>query len=438
MVVAHDSDTLMTFIIPALPLFHGIINHFGQHSISPAELFRVNELTYPTTATPVEAVSDTKSLSSVARRPDSTIIGEFHRKLKECSMRSVRQHRYVRTKSLTQWLLSEKSFGTSCLDLLLDFAYSQYIMVPLEPEHVSNGGGASLLVFCILLELGRGDLIDKFRRQGLTDRLIPFEHTRLESAIEKMRLPDADSLVHDIFELQWAYCPMIFELNMSRELSPFTVIPIHQMERINVKGGVAEVWQITVLEDFVDEKLQKVATSSRFKTGDDKLGNVSNSFSTQSLFCTKDSLTQRCQRFQFAIKCFSSGGHDLFRSELEAFNAFRGINGMVRYFGDWSASESSPWKVANNHLSQSSLDHQERTLTHNLLLEYGELDLDEYFASKQPPVLSKDILLFWKKLFELARAVADIHAFRKDRAGLKEEFFGYVVGIDTQCFFLTY
>ena len=49
------------------------------------------------------------------------------------------------------------------------------------------------------------------------------------------------------------------------------------------------------------------------------------------------------------------------------------------------------------------------TLTHNLLLEYGESDLDVYFKKRHPPFFQGEIRLFWRELFEVAKAIQGIH-----------------------------
>ena len=70
---------------------------------------------------------------------------------------------------------------------------------------------------------------------------------------------------------------------------------------------------------------------------------------------------------------------------------------MIRYLGDYSHQEI-------RHVSEEITE-----TTHNILLEYGELDLDEYFIERLPPVLQTEIETFWKALFEVADAVEAIH-----------------------------
>lgn len=62
--------------------------------------------------------------------------------------------------------------------------------------------------------------------------------------------------------------------------------------------------------------------------------------------------------------------------------------------------------------------------TYNILLEYGDEDLDEYFARLLPPVFQTEVEGFWKGLFEVADAVEGIHNLKTDMDG--EEYHGYV------------
>ena len=64
--------------------------------------------------------------------------------------------------------------------------------------------------------------------------------------------------------------------------------------------------------------------------------------------------------------------------------------------------------------------------TCNILLEFGEMDLEGYFGERLTPVLSKEIEEFWKALFAVAYAVKDIHNFKVSRAGVVEEYHGSV------------
>lgn len=67
--------------------------------------------------------------------------------------------------------------------------------------------------------------------------------------------------------------------------------------------------------------------------------------------------------------------------------------------------------------------------TYNILLEYGEFDLAEYFERPEtyPPVLPLEILLFWKDFFKVADAISRVHnlPFTTD-GGEKRMYNGFV------------
>jgi hypothetical protein len=66
----------------------------------------------------------------------------------------------------------------------------------------------------------------------------------------------------------------------------------------------------------------------------------------------------------------------------------------------------------------------EETDKYNILLEYGELDLDELFAAQLPPVLQREIQEFWIALFDVAKAVDGIHNLKQHSSGTTLEYHG--------------
>jgi hypothetical protein len=62
--------------------------------------------------------------------------------------------------------------------------------------------------------------------------------------------------------------------------------------------------------------------------------------------------------------------------------------------------------------------------TYNILLEYGDLDLDEYFYERLPPVFPTEILRFWKDLFEVGDAIKGVHNLKYGKGELAEEYYG--------------
>jgi hypothetical protein len=62
--------------------------------------------------------------------------------------------------------------------------------------------------------------------------------------------------------------------------------------------------------------------------------------------------------------------------------------------------------------------------TYHILLEFGELDLEDFFLDRLPPALQTEIVQFWENLFEVGDAVEQIHNFAMSRAGIRRNFHG--------------
>lgn len=78
-------------------------------------------------------------------------------------------------------------------------------------------------------------------------------------------------------------------------------------------------------------------------------------------------------------------------------------------------------------------DYKTGEMTYNILLEYGEVDLDEFFFSehqqppnfrRRPPVFPEEIRDFWSSILELVEAVKDVHSFTKQRGQENQDYFG--------------
>jgi len=105
-----------------------------------------------------------------------------------------------------------------------------------------------------------------------------------------------------------------------------------------------------------------------------------------------------------ALKSYRGNKEPVF--DLER-NAFSGLNlnsqvPIVRYLGCYAHDLGEG--------STTSSDPNMRK-TYNLLLEYGEQDLYEYWADETniPPVRAEEIICYWESLFEIAKAIRHVH-----------------------------
>ena len=121
----------------------------------------------------------------------------------------------------------------------------------------------------------------------------------------------------------------------------------------------------------------------------------------------------------------------IYDNERHAFDALREHKGMVQFLADYTHVERRHLDAGEH--SVSSPDQQEAMTgnTFNLLLEFGEFDLDEFFAQRLPPVLQDETDQFWRALFDIADALDGIHNLKVDTHGFVREFHGYVKPQDT-------
>lgn len=109
-------------------------------------------------------------------------------------------------------------------------------------------------------------------------------------------------------------------------------------------------------------------------------------------------------------------------NEIEAFLILKEHDGMVQYLAEYAHVEPKH-ALTNTHFQPQASGGSVSTA--NILLEYGERDLEEYFEQCLPPILQVEIEDFWKDLFNVADAVRRIHDFEKVKAGVSQEYYGY-------------
>ena len=111
--------------------------------------------------------------------------------------------------------------------------------------------------------------------------------------------------------------------------------------------------------------------------------------------------------------------YNVYEWEKAAFSGLKydESNPIIRYLGCYCHDENVP---RSEGVSTNT--------TYNLLLEYGQVDLDEYCAdlTNVPPVRAMEIIRFWESLFKVADAIRRVHKVRI-RQGKQEKFYdGYV------------
>ena len=107
---------------------------------------------------------------------------------------------------------------------------------------------------------------------------------------------------------------------------------------------------------------------------------------------------------------------------MDALGGLKDHEGMVRWLADYKKTENSG--AAGGHAIAEPSDQLSENVTYNILLEYGEMDLNTYFYEVEPPVQPSDIEGFWTSVFAVADALKGIHNLRVKDAGIIMEFYG--------------
>lgn len=110
----------------------------------------------------------------------------------------------------------------------------------------------------------------------------------------------------------------------------------------------------------------------------------------------------------------------MYENEKDAFNQLKGQKGIVKWLGCFTKAE--PNRGPPKQSDVMSLERQQNA-TCNILLEFGEVDLNGYFHKRLIPVIPEEVEEFWRNLFRIAYAVAEIHDF-KDQKSSAEEHYG--------------
>ena len=127
------------------------------------------------------------------------------------------------------------------------------------------------------------------------------------------------------------------------------------------------------------------------------------------------------QQYRFALKTFPENHVALYQNEVKAFQGLKEHDGMVRWLADYEKLDMTTPGLTHSDTEDSSTIPSK---TYNILLEYGLMDLDDYFNEKLPPVLSWEIEAFWKSLFAVAFATKGIHDLKVDNGWETKEYFG--------------
>lgn len=207
---------------------------------------------------------------------DDDVVFDFNKKREELTQTASCGRNYVLVEQLSAWLKNKRQDDKieSRAELLLKEAYRDRKEwgYPILAESVCNGDRRCLLVFSILLACGSGKFIHQFRSHDIIDRHLPMDLAQLRKKIRAMNLSDQPGLADRFDSLQWQFFPVKLEFDDQNVYPEKRILPICKKEKINEKGGTAQLYQIAVQEEFVGPNLRSAVASSRYE--DNEFGTV--------------------------------------------------------------------------------------------------------------------------------------------------------------------
>jgi hypothetical protein len=279
------------------------------------------------------------------------------------------------------------------------------------------------LVFSILLTIGQEKQLSVFGQHKITDDRLPINLAELkEKIVDEMRLQNGEQIAEDFNNIQWSFRPAVLHIEETSYHRRW-ILPIHHKTPLQFdnkgqevhKGGTAKLYQIVVLEEFLSKQLRDVIPRSCYDEQSDDLGPVS-SISPKKDYISDEIVRMLIlfQRYELVLKTFTPENAPFYRNEVDIFQILRGHEGFVRYLGSYSRKEVIRSTTANTKYHDATAEEQaseqyEPKHSYNILLQYGDFDLDDYFKESLPPVLQVEIEAFWSDLFQVVDGLEGIH-----------------------------
>ncbi|KAM7201206.1 hypothetical protein V8F20_004952 [Naviculisporaceae sp. PSN 640] len=321
---------------------------------------------------------------------EDNIKAAFDARLEKCKRINYRKQFFYHVDAIKTWML--KASGRNNVPnsaKLLHAVSNPNAFAATGPNEIKN----ALILFAILLKLDCGHLIHIFQQHFHDDSLDSTIPTAiLTQELEESNLEYPGDILQQFDEERWAFCPARIE-HMHNHTKSFYgghwILPFCAREPIN-EGGTAHVDRVLLQEDLVPDDVEFKKELEGFEYIDKKYG--------------------RC--YQFAIKSFRAEAQNIFQTEISNFHGIKSLPGVVKYFGHYKMEDYGEDKILRT--------------THNILLEFGDLDLDEYLAVRYPPVLNAEIIAFWEDIFSVAATLDNLHNFKYERGdGATRRFNGW-------------
>lgn len=176
----------------------------------------------------------------------------FNQGIQNHSIHSVSGRSFVLTRRLKSWLNS--TVDSLRPQTVLESLYNTIVSIEVSGHLITPPWKSdSVLIFCILLELGLAHLLEGFTTNGTSDKSLPIDERDLCALTQNLGHED-DSLADRFFEIQWRYCAAVVDLDGIYEWQQGMVIPIC-FQNLIAEGRTAKVYEIAVPEDFIGQRL---------------------------------------------------------------------------------------------------------------------------------------------------------------------------------------
>ncbi|KAI8622993.1 hypothetical protein F5Y19DRAFT_493701 [Xylariaceae sp. FL1651] len=333
--------------------------------------------------------------SSYFRDAFATSQREFRAVMERSTRANFASRQFVTVSNLIKWL-NQPTDGPfhNKLDLLLR---ASYLSLSDKPPPITFGelDDYYIRVFLILLDMGSPQLVHLFYDRGENDTKLPFHRSSICS------LPGIpEGLCEKFLGLQYRWCPVEFDLNMSGWYDD-RIVPFLQKSRIPRDDSPVLLWEVNVPGELLTERLRN--SMLEISPVDETISPGPRSLSYQKrrtgehkseLVVSDASENPQDVNYTFVVKQFPMRLKPQFDQERHAYRAFRNVPGMLRNIG---------WY----HIKEPGLDEYEESF--NLVLEKADLDFSEYIRELPPPITSSEIARFWRSMLGVARALAQIH-----------------------------
>ncbi|KAG0650429.1 Serine threonine-kinase Nek7 [Hyphodiscus hymeniophilus] len=217
-------------------------------------------------------------------------------------------------------------------------------------------------IFCILLRIGQGVLIEHFARyEELSDPRLPFDTDHPPRGFPVAA--DEPALLQKFCEKQWMYCVPKFDDHMlNKHFGRQRLLPIVYKEPRGTEG-MADKYMIKLFGPHNE----MLSVGRRTAANDPNVDS----------FMLKRYATQE--------------GEAAYKKEVNGYRSVKHADTIIKYYGSYIHGHDF-----------------------NILLECADKgSLEEYFQRESPPSRGVDIIKFWENIFQLIKGLKAIHSIRE-------------------------